>query len=386
MADLWRVDNGQPVRGRHYPSNQPQFEDWFSSETRARAYIEAVRFRDTLACPRCGVPELTAAGNQRWWCPSCRRHVSLTAGTVMQGTRVALRTWLAVCWHMTQAKPGISATSISEMYGLPYNTAWTLLQKIRSAMDQSRRERLHGDIEIDETWVGGKEPGGQGKGSDRKSVVMVACEVLNGGTEMGRIRMERVLGASTPEIIPFIERHIEPGSVLYSDGNGAYVIAVNRLAKRGLHYKLDQTVIFGNPAPIASLLMHVHRAISLMKRWLLGTHQGAVRSQHLDAYLDEFVFRFNRRSSGSRGLLFYRLVCELTDPRTAVRYAELRQRAADLAAAEKTYPQRMRDHEKLRRSEKNRRAYLRQKAGTATPIKITELDEAAISIADVEPF
>lgn len=386
MASLWRVDKGQPVRGRHYPSNQPQFEDWFSSETRARAYIEAVRFRETMACPLCGTLELSASGQQRWWCSSCRRHVSLTTGTVMQGTRVPLRTWLAVCWHMTQSKPGISATSIAAMYGMPYNSAWTLLQKIRSGMDQSTRGKLSGDIEIDETWVGGREEGGLGKGSDRKSVVLVACEVLNGGTKMGRIRMERALGPSAIDIMPFIERHIEPGSVLYSDGNDAYVVALNRLAKQGLHYKLDQTVIFGNPAPTASLLMHVHRAISLMKRWLLGTYQGGVQAQHLDAYLDEFVFRFNRRSSASRGLLFYRLICELTDPRSATRYAELRQRAATLATAEAAYPARIKVHKKLLISEKNARNYQRRKAGITADDVITDLDEAAISIADIEPF
>jgi transposase-like protein len=386
MATLWLVDGGHPVRGQHYPGSQQEFERWFASEQRARAYVEAVRFRNSKACPFCEVIELAAAGRGRWWCSACRRHVTLTAGTVMQGTRVPLRTWLAACWHMTQSKPGISATSISAMYGVPYNSAWTLLQKIRSGMDQSGRDKLSGDIEIDECWVGGVDPGVPGKSSAKKSVVLVAVEVLNGGVKMGRIRMERVLAPSAIEIMPFLERHIEPGSVLYSDGNDAYVVAINRLAAKGLHYKLDQTIIFGNPAPTSSLLLHVHRVISLMKRWLLGTFQGAVRGQHLDAYLDEFVFKFNRRSSRSRGLLFYRLVCELTDPRSAVRYDELRDRAVSLKAAEAAWPARKQAHEKLLESEKNARAYRRRKAGISADDVITDLEPDSISIADVEAF
>lgn len=304
----------------------------------------------------------------------------------MQGSRVPIRLWLAACWQMTQAKPGVSATSFSRLYGVPYNTSWTLLHKIRSAMDQAGRDRLSGSIEIDETWVGGREEGGRGKGSDRKSVVIVACEVLKNGQYMGRVRLQRVPDAGTLSIEAFIETYIEPGSVLYSDGNQAYVLALNRLSARGLTYKLDQTVLLGNPAPMASLLMHVHRVISLFKRWQLGTFQGAARAQHLDGYLGEFTFRFNRRSSKDRGLLFYRLVCALTEQKRAVRYYELRSRLWEQEEAERVHAQALKVFHKQRRSEKNHEAYLKQKAAAAGEEPPPQLKPELTSIADIEAF
>jgi transposase-like protein/ribosomal protein L37AE/L43A len=379
------------------------FEEWFSSEERVRNYVEAVRFRHTMACPFCGVLELKKAAPDRWWCSSCRRNVSLTSGTFLQGTRIPLRTWMAACWLMTQTKNGISALSFSAMYELPYNSTWLMFQKIRAAMDQTGRDRLRGEVEIDETWVGGREVGGRGKGSDRKSVVIVAVELVtaaNGATKIGRVRLERAHDAGTLSIERFLERHVEPGTILYSDGNAAYVNAVNRFAAKGITYKLDQTVINGNPAPAASLLLHVHRVISLFKRWQLGTFQGGVRGQHLDAYLSEYTFRFNRRTSRSRGLLFYRLVCSLTDPGQAVRYAELRKNLDNQFKAARTHKRAVNKYKKTADAEKQASAYQRRKARKAAaaagldPDPFEPLDDVepvrvvpgSLHVSDIEAF
>lgn len=223
----------------------------------------------------------------------------------------------------------------------------------------------------------------------KKQVVIVACEVLNMGGSIGRVRFQRAHDASGVSIEAFIEEHIEPGSILYSDGASTYVNAVNNLAARGLIYKLDQTVQKGNPAPTASLLLHVHRVISLSKRWLLGTFQGAAMGQHLDSYLDEYTFRFNRRNSRNRGLLFYRLVCALTDVGEPVRYGELRDRKAAQRADLKAHKALLRADAKRRDAEKQHRQYLKRKAakaGDPIPDEGPILNDASVSIAPIEPF
>lgn len=298
-----------------------------------------------------------------------------------------MQTWLAACWHMTQSKPGISATTLAQMYEMTYNTAWVLLHKIRWAMDQTGKEQLRGEIEIDETWLGAREVV-KGKSFEKKHLVIVACEVLNGGAAIGRARLQRAHSKGTVALEAFIEEHIEPGSILFSDGNEAYVNAVNNLAARGLVYKLDQTVIKGNPAPTASLLLHVHRVISLAKRWLLGTYQGAAMGQHLDSYLDEYTFRFNRRHSRNRGLLFYRLVCSLTAPGEAVRYADLRDRKTQLATARKRHQTLVDAEKKRQQSAKNKRAYNRARAieRGEEPAGPRQLNPDSVHVAPVEPF
>jgi transposase-like protein len=321
MVGRWQIDAGAPRAGRHYPGTPREFEEWFRSERAAQAYLTAVRFRHGRACPRCD-RDLSLSGGKGMCCPVCRRHVSLTASTLMQATKLPIRTWLAACWHITQTKVGMSATAFADMYGLSYTSTWLLFHKVRSAMDQTGREQLAGRIEIDETWVGGREPGGRGKGSARKSVVIVACEYSAAG--LGRIRLERAHSSSTLAVQGFIEEHIEPGSILFSDGADTYVTAVNALASQGLIYRLNQTNQAQSTAPASEALPRVHRVISLFKRQQLGTFQGGISAQHLDPYLDEFAFRFNRRKSGSRGLLFWRLVCGLTEPGRPVRYVDLR--------------------------------------------------------------
>jgi len=185
----WEFDDERPEAGRHYPRDLAEFNRWFRTESNALRYLTAVRFRHGLACPRCSVV-ITQSGGPRWWCGSCRRWFTVTTGTLLERTKVPFTTWLVVAWHLVQTKIGVSAISVQSITGVNYATAWLLLQKMRAAMDQGERDKLSGDIEFDETYVGGVDPGAGGRSRGKKSPVAVACEVVS-PTAMGRIRLAR---------------------------------------------------------------------------------------------------------------------------------------------------------------------------------------------------
>tara|TARA_B100001013_G_C24557593_1_gene421205 strand:+ start:336 stop:1013 length:678 start_codon:yes stop_codon:yes gene_type:complete len=204
-------------------------------------------------------------------------------------------------WLIVSEKNGISAKGLQRQLGFTrYETVWTWLHKLRRAMVRPGRDLLSGRVEVDETYVGGAAEGPRGRGAEKKHIVVIAAE--DAGTGIGRIRMRRVNDVSRTSLIPFIQDVVEPGSVINTDGWKAY----GRLAKVG--YRHEVTVVNRREELASELLPLVHRVTSLLKRWLLGTHQGAVGGKHLDYYLDEFTFRFNRRTSKHRGKLFYRLV------------------------------------------------------------------------------
>lgn len=323
---------GALAAGRQFPAHQPQFEQWFSSEERARAYLAAVRFRAGAVCPKCGEELGGADRSGRLWCKECHRHVSLTAGTRLQGSRVPVRIWLAACWHLTQTKTGISATAFASMYGLPYNSTWLLFHKIRSAMDQAGKDRLSGRIEIDETMIGGYAPEISGNRS-KKVPVVVAVEFTK--TSLGRARMARLPSNSRTSLAQFIKDNIEPGSILFSDGNQTYRSAVLDLHNRGLDYQLTQLNQTAADLHSKEMMTKVHLVISLYRRQQLGTFHGGAADHNLDPYLSEFVFRFNRRRSRSRGRLFWALVTALCDTTGPVRYRDLRGRNQEIAASDK---------------------------------------------------
>jgi len=204
-------------------------------------------------------------------------------------------------WHVTAQENGTSALGLQRVLGLgSYQTAWTWLHKLRRAMVRPGRERLSGVVEVDETYWGAPEEGVSGRQTERKALIAVAVEEKGAG--MGRIRMSRVRDASAASLVPFVEGAVEPGSLLHADGWMGY----EPLEKKGYRHRI--VFLSGRRKEASDLLPLVHKAISLLKRWMLGTHQGAISHEHLDFYLDEFVFRCNRRSSRSRGKLFYRLV------------------------------------------------------------------------------
>jgi transposase-like protein len=223
------------------------------------------------------------------------------AGTVLEGTRKPLRSWFQAIWYVTNQKMGVSALGLQRVLGLgSYQTAWAWLHKLRRAMVRPGRNRLRGFVEVDETYVGGVEKGVDGRETYEKSLVVIAVEVVSKG--FGRVRLATVPDVRRPSLVGFVRDAVEPGSTVRTDGLPAY----GDLADHG--YRHVVKAISRGRAPAHVRMPGVHRVASLLKRWLLGTHQGAVSAKHLDYYLDEFAFRFNRRTSRARGLLFYRLL------------------------------------------------------------------------------
>jgi transposase-like protein len=281
-----------------YPRTILELEDRFSSEEACREYLMQLRWPEGFVCPRCQNRGGWPATRGRMICGACRYHASATAGTIFQATHKPLRMWFRAIWYVTSQKNGASAMSVQRLLGLgSYSTAWTWLHKLRRAMIRPGRDRLQGTAEVDETYWGSKEEGVVGRLTEDKALIIVAAE--EDGKGIGRIRLRHIPDTTKTSLHDFVAEAIEPGSTVRTDGLNAY---------RGLKgYVHDRQVQRRQPEG-EHLLPRVHRVVSLLKRWLLGTHQGAIGHEHLDYYLDEFTFRFNRRKSASRGKLFYRLL------------------------------------------------------------------------------
>jgi transposase-like protein len=235
-----------------------------------------------------------------WTCQSCRHQTSVIAGTIFEGTHKPLTEWFRAIWWVTTQKNGASALGLQRVLDVSYKTAWTWLHKIRRAMVGPGRDRRSGEIEADETYIGAFDEETRGRELGEKALIVVAAQI--DGKRIGRVRMRKISKADGVSLMSFIEDSVEPGSCIYTDGWSGY----NKLAT--LDYGHKVSVIGRKKKEAAELLPRVHLAVSLLKRWLLGTHPGSVSYEHLDYYLDEFCFRFNRRTSRSRGLLFYRLL------------------------------------------------------------------------------
>ena len=316
-----------PVSGRDYPRTWDQFHDWFPDEAACRGYLESIRWRSGFVCPSCGESGDAFHGSRgRWICRYCRHQCSVTAGTIFDKTRTSLRSWFAAVWYITNQKQGVTALGLQRVLGLgSYQTAWAMLHRLRRAMVRPGRERLSGVVEVDESIVGrsvansARDVKKKKKKSNQivanRSVIAIAVEIKE-PKGFGRIRLRRVPDTSAASVLPFVKDSIEPGSLVRTDGSWAY----HRLTRHG--YRRDRNVMLGANDPAHVSMPGVHRVAALLKRWLMGTHQGAVRPKQLDYYLDEFTFRFNRRTSRSRGLLFYRMLEQsvATDP---VTYAQI---------------------------------------------------------------
>lgn len=245
-------------------------------------------------------------------CPSCRHQTSCTAGTLFDKTRTPLTTWFEAAWHLTTAKNGVSAKTLERTLGTRYRVAWTMLHRFRVAMVRSEREKLSGVVEVDETLVGGVHRGGKfGRGAAGKSVVVIALE-LKKPRGFGRVRMRHVPDSSSTSLVTFVRDVVAKGATIRTDGWRSY----NELSAHGFVHKRTVLMSSGDPAHVS--LPGVHRIASLLKRWVLGTHQGSLAPEHLQSYLEEFTFRFNRRTARSRGLVFQRLLEQsvLTGPVT----------------------------------------------------------------------
>lgn len=285
-----------------YPQNLIEFEDRFSTEARCIEYLRALRWPEGFICPHCGEKCAWQTNRGLLHCIQCGRQTSVTAGTILHSTRKPLRLWFHAMWHITGQKYGANALGLQRALNLgSYHTAWQWLQKLRRAMVRPGREKLSGLVEVDETYVGGKKPGKRGRGAEGKALVGIAVED-KGEDGIGRIRLRHLEDASSASLTPFVKGVVQQGSTIRTDDWLGY----NALTENGFRH----IVIQSKDMKLAHLIA------ALMKRWLLGTYQGAVRPSHLSYYLDEFTFRFNRRTSKSRGKLFYRLVQQamMVDP------------------------------------------------------------------------
>lgn len=284
-----------------YPKTFEEFLEWFATEEQCIAYLESIKWPDGFVCPQCERRDAWKTERGLWLCRNCRHQTSVTVGTVFEGTRKSLRVWFHVMWLMMAHKTGLSAKGLCEVYGFgSYQTAWGWLHKLRSVMIREGRERLQGRIEIDEAYVGGKVEGPRGRGAEGKTLVIVGVEGMD-SEPLGRVRFRCIPGINRKCAEAFVVDYVEPGSVIITDGWSAY----NHVEKLGYRHEPHVQRTGGDEAQ--DQLNHVHLVISLLKRWLEGTHHGAVKPEHLQAYLDEFAFRFNRRLSQHRGKLFYRL-------------------------------------------------------------------------------
>lgn len=290
--------------------NMMDFADIFPTEEACLEYLALVRWPEGYACLRCGSKEASKIGSGYYRCRECRYRGSVIFGTLFQDTRKPLRLWFHAIWYVVNQKNGVSALGLQKALGLgSYHTAWEWLHKLRRAMVRPGRDRLSGFVEMDETFIGGVREGKRGRGAEGKTLVLIAAEQVPGG--IGRIRLAPIADASGMTLKDATLQMVAPGSTIRTDGWDGY----NLLTRHGyVHAPVVHTdAESGDATPTA------HRVASLLKRWWLGTHQGAISPEHLPYYLDEFTFRFNRRTSRSRGKLFYRLVEQAlqTSPVTA---------------------------------------------------------------------
>ena len=283
-------------------------------------YLEWLRWPVGFVCAACSHDSGWRLGDGRYRCSGCGGRTSVTAGTIFDRTRTPLTVWFTASWLFAASKDGISALSLQRTLEIGSDqTAWALLHRLRSVLVRPGRDRLGGVVEVDETYIGGEEPGlagGRARGKKVLTGIAVEVQAPNG---VGRCRMLPLADASAASLHPFVTDHVEPRATVITDGWAGY----SGLEKLGyVHDRRSQRAARACGEDPGALLPAVHRVVSLAKRWLLGTHQGSVEPAHLASYLKEFVFRFNRRRSRSRGMVFYR-VLELAVAHDPVRYQDL---------------------------------------------------------------
>jgi len=276
-----------------FPKNLHEFRRQFATEEACEQYLATCRWPDGFVRPRCGHRRAYVVANRRWQCAQCRHQVSLTAGSILHNTKVPLTQWFWAAYLMTTDKRGVSALYIQRQLGLRrYETAWMMLHKLRRAMVNAAREPLHGEIELDDTWIGGHQAGIKGSRQlkDRRAVpVVVAVERRD--DRSGRIRLVVLPDFTAPTMSTFVKENVAAGSTVYSDG----LTAFTGLKAAGYrHVPLKQPLRSALRRGAESVVPLADRVVGNLQNWLIGTHHGVSRGQ-LQAYLDEFVFRHNRR-------------------------------------------------------------------------------------------
>jgi len=286
----------------------------FGTQEACLDYLARLRWPSGYICVHCASQKGWKMENGLILCANCRCQQSVTAGTVFQDSHMPLPAWFRAMWLICANKNGMSAQNLQRLLSLrSYNTAWLCLHKLRRAMVRPGRDRLSGIVEADETYVGGAKEGKCGRGAFGKQIVFIAVEVR--GHKIGRIRLSHIPDVTGSTLSRSVSETITPGSIVRTDGWAGY----NGITANG--YKREKAL--ENTEELADVVLpKSHLVASLLKRWILGTLQGNVGKDHLQDYLNEFTFRFNRRSSKSRGLLFYRLaqlaVMTAPNPRSTI--------------------------------------------------------------------
>jgi transposase-like protein len=272
-----------------FPRTIMDFQDRFATEAACLDYLADSRWPEGFACPACGGRRAWVLERRHLWeCAACHQQTSVTAGTVMHGTRTPLRLWFWAAYLVATHHPGISAKQLQRQLGLSrYETAWLILQKLRRAMIAPQRELLRGEVEIDEFFLGGLEQGQRG-GRQRGSKALCGIAIEVRGRGSGRLRLVVLPSASADSLGSFAKATTVPGTIVHTDGWPAY----NGLTKLGYEHRPRSQ----RAEPGEQLLPRAHRAVSNLKAWLLGTHRD-VSNEHLPVYLDEYVFRHNRRGT-----------------------------------------------------------------------------------------
>ncbi len=272
------------------PGSLPEFEARFPDEAACARWLFEKRWPDGFRCPGCGHDKGWELGRGTLLieCARCHRQTSVTAGTVLHRSHLPLRLWFLAAWLVATHKNGISARQLWLQLGLgSYKTAWLLLQKLRRAMVDPGREPLAGLVEVDETSISFRtrdDPAGPKPGRSHEGKLLIAGAVEIRGKAPGRARLAVIGDYSADTLGGFVARNIAQGSTVVSDGWSGYAKLKD--------VKHDPRVI--GDAPAHAVLPWVHRVFANAKRWAMGVYHG-LREEHLQRYLDEFVFRFNRR-------------------------------------------------------------------------------------------
>src|SRR5450759_2941387 len=273
------MDGRQRRAGLHYPRSAGDFQSWFGTDADCLDYLDWLRWPEGFVCPRCGHGGGWAVADGRYKCVACGGRTSVTAGTLFDRRRTPLTVWFTACWMFASQKDGVSALSLQRSLEIgSYPTAWAMLHRLRSVLVRPGRDRLTGTVEVDETYIGGEEPGlSGGRAKGKKSLVAVAVEVKEPRGH-GRCRMGILRDGSAASRHPFVTEHVEPGATVITEAWKGY----SGISKLGyIHEPRSQRAARARGNDPGELLPGVHRVASLAKRWLLGTHQGSVDEAHL---------------------------------------------------------------------------------------------------------
>lgn len=283
-----------------FPKNEVEFDRRFRDEQACHDYLFKLRWPEGFICSECRHSFYWKTSRELYVCRNCEYQQSVTAGMIFHGTRKPLIVWFKALWWFSTCKSGVNAVALKELLGFgSYQTAWCWLQKLRTCTIFPSRTQLTGKVEADEFYLGGERSGKRGRGAEHKCKVVVAIE--RRGYQLGRLRMQVIDNCSGDELIPFVENNVAAGSQVITDGWKGY----NGLEKKGYAH---QKILSSKTSDKDSILPGVHLVISLVKRVILGTFQGRFDSIYLQRYLDEYVFRFNRRTSKSVGKRFWRIM------------------------------------------------------------------------------